>query len=244
MPSSVLLFAGCFVIWAFVHSLLADPGVKGRVRRALGAKASRWYRLAYGAFAVLSIVPMLILLVVLPDRVLYSIPSPWRWPMVAVQALAVVGLTATVLQTGAFRFLGITQALAPGEDENGPLQVRGFYCRVRHPLYAFSLAALWFTPLMTANLLTAFVLVTLYFLVGSIHEEQQLVLQFGMAYREYQRHVPRLIPRPGQCYEPRRLSGVAGAAAPDSRSPGAILGSQQAGESDRPGDEDRSQGTP
>jgi protein-S-isoprenylcysteine O-methyltransferase Ste14 len=80
--------------------------------------------------------------------------------------------------------------------------VRGFYCYVRHPIYSFSLLLLWLTPAMTVNLLTVYVLTTLYFYVGSLHEERRLLAEFGEAYRDYQQQVPRLIPRPGRCYAP------------------------------------------
>jgi protein-S-isoprenylcysteine O-methyltransferase Ste14 len=36
--------------------------------------------------------------------------------------------------------------------------------------------------------------VTLYIYLGSIHEERRLVREFGRAYQEYQRQVPRLLP--------------------------------------------------
>jgi hypothetical protein len=55
---------------------------------------------------------------------------------------------------------------------------------------------------MTMNLLTLYVLTTLYFVVGSVHEEHRLLDEFGAAYRDYQRQVPRLIPRPERCCAP------------------------------------------
>ncbi|RME58991.1 MAG: isoprenylcysteine carboxylmethyltransferase family protein, partial [Caldilineae bacterium] len=38
-------------------------------------------------------------------------------------------------------------------------------------------------------------LATLYFYVGSIHEEHRLERVYGDAYRAYRRRTPRLIPR-------------------------------------------------
>jgi protein-S-isoprenylcysteine O-methyltransferase Ste14 len=66
----------------------------------------------------------------------------------------------------------------------------------------FGILFIWLTPAMTMNLLTLYVLTTLYFVVGSVHEEHRLLDEFGAAYRDYQRQVPRLIPRPGRCYAP------------------------------------------
>ena len=56
---------------------------------------------------------------------------------------------------------------------------------------------------MTVNLLTTYLLITLYFYIGSIYEERRLVVEFGQTYREYQQCVPRLIPWRGRCYRPQ-----------------------------------------
>ena len=110
------------------------------------------------------------------------------------------GAAVAVAQTGVFRFVGLTQVLAGQPEEGGPLQVRGLYCYVRHPSYFFSLVVIWLTPLMTINLLAVYLLFTLYFYLGSLHEESRLVAEFGAAYEVYRQHVPRLVPRLRRCY--------------------------------------------
>jgi steroid 5-alpha reductase family enzyme len=190
MGSSVLILAVYFCVWALVHSLLASLPVKDGVRRALGSGVERWYRLAYVVLATVTASPMLWMVARLPDRTLYVAPSPWRWLMVA------------VVQAGPAYFLGLSQWLARRRAQAGVLQVRGFYCWVRHPLYLFSIILLWLTPTMTANLCTLYALMTLYFYVGSFHEENRLLVEFGVVYRDYQHLVPRLIPWPGRCYVP------------------------------------------
>jgi protein-S-isoprenylcysteine O-methyltransferase Ste14 len=47
---------------------------------------------------------------------------------------------------------------------------------------------------MTTNLLTTYLLFTLYFYFGSVFEERRLLAEFGEAYQDYQRRVPRFIP--------------------------------------------------
>jgi protein-S-isoprenylcysteine O-methyltransferase Ste14 len=197
---STLTLVIYFIAWAVVHSLLASLRVKRWVRQAFGASVDRWYRAVYVLFALASFAPIPLLLVILLDRTLYVVPAPWRWLMVLGQVGGAVGAVAAIMQTGAFRFVGLAQALAGWPEEGGPLHVRGLYCYVRHPSYFFSLLVIWLTPLMTVNLLALYVLFTLYFYVGSMHEESRLVAEFGAAYEEYQRHVPRLIPRLRRCY--------------------------------------------
>jgi protein-S-isoprenylcysteine O-methyltransferase Ste14 len=58
---------------------------------------------------------------------------------------------------------------------------------------------IWFPPVLTVNLLVFNLLATLYFWLGSLHEERRLMAEFGDAYRQYQRTVPPFLPwpRPG-----------------------------------------------
>jgi len=48
---------------------------------------------------------------------------------------------------------------------------------------------------MTVNLLVIYLLTTVYLYLGSLHWERRLVAQFGDEYREYQKHVHRIIPQ-------------------------------------------------
>jgi protein-S-isoprenylcysteine O-methyltransferase Ste14 len=203
MLTSILILSVFFIVYAVFHSLLASSWFKGWIRRRFGPGSDRWYRLFYNIVAVITLLPLFPMLALLPDRILYIVPSPWRWLMVGGQLLALTGLGVALLQTDPWHFLGLSQLISgqPVEMESsGSLTVKGFYCWVRHPLYFFSLLFLWLTPAMTVNLLVTYLLFTLYFYIGSIHEERRLVSEFGRAYRAYQQQVPRLIPRPWRCY--------------------------------------------
>jgi protein-S-isoprenylcysteine O-methyltransferase Ste14 len=200
MFSSVLVLSSFFVLYAVAHSLLASLPLKGWARHIFGSSTHRWYRLAYNLFATITLLPIVPLLALLPDRTLYVVPSPWRWVMVGGQVLALGGGGVTLLQTGLFHFLGVAQLFVEQPAESGSLSIQGFYKRVRHPLYSFSLLFLWLTPVMSVNLLTTYALFTIYFYVGSIYEERRLLAEFGPTYRDYQQRVPRLIPIPGRRY--------------------------------------------
>lgn len=202
MLSSVLVLTAFFVVWALVHSLLASLPLKSWTRRVFGAGVDRWYRLAFNAFAAITILPIFPMLALLPDRTLYVVPAPRRWLLMGGQGLALIGLLGSFLQAGVLHFLGLAQSFARQPTSTGLLEVRGFYCYVRHPNYSFSILLLWLTPVMTVNSLTIYILITLYFYLGSFHEERRLLAEFGAAYQDYQQQVPRLIPRPGRCYSP------------------------------------------
>jgi len=141
MGSSVAILSVYFVVWAVVHSWLASLRFKAWTRRQLGPGVDRWYRLAYVVFATLTLLPLLAMVALLPDRALYVVAPPWRWLMVLGQMAALAGLAGAVLQTGPSYFLGLSQLFGQQSVE-GDLQVHGFYCRVRHPLYLFAILGL------------------------------------------------------------------------------------------------------
>jgi protein-S-isoprenylcysteine O-methyltransferase Ste14 len=71
----------------------------------------------------------------------------------------------------------------------------GPYRLVRHPLYVGWITMFWATPALSighmlfASLMTAYILVAIYF------EERNLVGEFGEEYEAYRRTTPMLVPR-------------------------------------------------
>ena len=171
MIVSILVIAGAFALWSVVHSFLASRWLKRRAHRALGESLYRWYRVTYVGFAVASLLFVLALVPLFPDRTLYSVPSPWRYLMMGVvQLTAVAGLVVSLLQAGVMHFLGVSSLLGEEAPPSSRLQVRGLYRLVRHPNYLFGIIFIWTMPLMTANLATLFACMTLYLVIGSYHE--------------------------------------------------------------------------
>lgn len=184
-------------LWGIVHSLLASMGFKALFRRRLGDRFMRSYRLVYNLFAAVTFLPVLYLMVTLPDQPLYQVPAPWRWFMLAGQGLSALLLLVAVLQTGLLSFAGLRQLVE--EEESGHLVTNGLYRFVRHPLYTFGLLALWLSPSMTVNSLIVYVSLTIYILVGIIFEERKLLRTFGQEYARYKSITPMLLPglKPG-----------------------------------------------
>jgi protein-S-isoprenylcysteine O-methyltransferase Ste14 len=193
MMRSALLIFSAVLLYGLVHSFLASLWFKERIHAWLGDVASRWYRLAYNLFAVISLLPVLALPAVLPDRRLYVIPSPWLYLSIAGQLLAGVALAAGLLQTGVWSFLGLRQ-LVEGEEKPSELVVKGLYRYVRHPLYTAGLVLIWLMPVMTVNILSLNVGLSLYLVAGAYFEERKLKREFGEAYKRYQARTPMFIP--------------------------------------------------
>lgn len=194
MFSSVILIFLAVAVYGAVHSLLASLWAKAHARRLFGPLADRIYRLGYNVFAVLSLLPVLALPLVLPDRPLYSIPFPYLLLSLSVQALAGAVVLVGLLQTGLGSFLGLRQLAAPPVEREARLVVRGLYRWVRHPLYTAALVFLWLTPVMTVNVAALNAGLTAYLVIGALFEERRLLKEFGPAYARYRDETPMLIP--------------------------------------------------
>jgi methanethiol S-methyltransferase len=179
-------------LWGVIHSLLASLGFKNFLRRALGDGFMKSYRLLYNVFAVISITPVLYLMVSLPDKILYQVPIPWKYLMLAGQGISALFLFAAVLQTDILSFAGLRQLVE--EDKAGNLVTTGLYRFVRHPLYTFSLLILWFSPSITMNTLIVYTALTFYVFIGIIFEERKLLREFGSKYTDYKLTTPMLLP--------------------------------------------------
>lgn len=183
--------------YGVVHSWLASNQAKHLAVRWLGQPAyQRFYRLFFSVIGTVTALPLLALTAWLPDRAIYTIPAPWVYGTLLVQALAIIGLLAGVMQTGALAFIGLRQALAPGaaRPADEQLVTNGLYAWVRHPLYTASLLFIWLTPVMTWNILALNLGLTAYLLIGSIFEERKLLQQFGKDYEAYRGRTPRIVP--------------------------------------------------
>jgi len=190
---SIITILLSLAIWGAIHSLLASHFAKDMLVGILGRGLGRFYRFGYNVFAVVSFSPILYLMGILPDRMVYEVPSPWNLAMLAGQLVAAALLLVAFLQTDSLSFIGLRQFFEEKEN-SGPLVTRGLYRMVRHPLYTFSLLYIWLMPTVSQNSLTLYIGATIYVLVGIYFEERKLLRDFGDAYAAYKRTTPMLIP--------------------------------------------------
>jgi methanethiol S-methyltransferase len=181
-------------LWGIVHSLLASTGIKDLFRRTFGNGFMKFYRLFYNVFSVVSILPVLYLMLTLPDDALYQVPAPFNYVMGVGQGVSVALLLVAALQTDLLSFAGLRQLFE--EEKTGKLITGGLYRFVRHPLYTFGLLILWLSPNMSVNTFVVYLALTLYILIGIYFEERKLLRDFGQEYVEYRSRTPMLIPGP------------------------------------------------
>jgi methanethiol S-methyltransferase len=194
MPTSFWIILLAVFVYGLLHSLLASLWAKAQARRWFGPVADRWFRLLYNFLAVLLLVPVLLLPIILPDKVIYSIPMPWRLINYAGQLLAIMMLIYGVKQTGISNFSGLRQLITPEDLDPPRLVTGGLYNYMRHPLYTAGLLFIWLTPTMTCNLLALYIGLTCYIIIGAYFEERKLLREFGETYLAYKQKTPMLIP--------------------------------------------------
>ena len=197
-------------LWALVHSVLASKQAKDLARRISGSRyRDGLYRFAFNAQSVVSLLWAALRFSRLPDRELYRVRPPWSWLFRASQAASLGVLLSGVRVMGILRFAGLTslqdllvgRELRPAPEAQGPplgsddeVVKAGAFRFSRHPGNLGALGFFLFLPRMTANRAVLLVLVGLYVVLGSLHEEHRLRAAYGAAYERYRRAVPFLVP--------------------------------------------------
>ena len=196
LPDYALFIVRC-ILFGVAHSLFAAKRTKQAFSRVAG-REPRFYRLLYN----LASLAMLgwVMAAYRTSPLLYAAPGIWRWVLYAAQLVVATVIFRCVRQTGAGDFLGIDQ-LRSAIAQPRKLVTSGWYARVRHPLYLFSVLFLVLNPVMTARWFLLTIFSTAYFIVGGMLEERRLLNEFGDEYKSYRQRVPFMIPSvpgPGQ----------------------------------------------
>lgn len=178
--------------YGMLHSLLASRAVKQAVLGRFGSVAGRLYRLGFNATAIVTLIPVLVVLAGNMGAVVFIAPMPWAAVFVALQIVGLVLLGVSFLTSDPMHFIGIRQL--SGNDPEPRLVTSGAYGIVRHPLFSTALLALWCFPVLTTGTLAFDLAATVYILIGSEWEERRLVEEFGEDYVRYRSRVARLIP--------------------------------------------------
>lgn len=186
-----IIFA--MVDYGVLHTLLASNQVKNRIKKQNPAFYARYYRLIYNIIGSVTLIPVGLLVMILPDQPLYKIPYPFILITLMVQGLAGLGALVVLSGTGAGSFLGLNQLMGMNEGP-GRLKTDGFYRYMRHPLYTLSLVIIWLLPWMTVNRLALIASTTAYLLIGAIFEERKMRQEFGEEYAHYKAVTPMFIP--------------------------------------------------
>lgn len=188
------LLAGCWVLFALLHSLMASLRWKNFLMQRMG-HSYRYYRLLYSGFnfALLG----LILWYQFSHASVQLFPgfvSQWAGFPLAAAGLWVMGVCIRKYFANLSGVDVFTKKSAPMV-----LETSGLHRYVRHPLYSGTLLFMWALFLIFPALANAIACVvsTVYVLIGISIEERKLVVEYGEGYVQYAKRTPRLIPLTG-----------------------------------------------
>ncbi len=189
-----------WIAWCGLHSVLICVPVTNYFERLLGANF-RFYRLAYNliSIATLAVPVFLTLSIQRSETVLLA----WTG-MAETIRFFLIGMAVILFISGGKHydlnyFLGVSQARTRHAShllkDEPVFTVSGVSLMIRHPWYLGGILIVWSAPnsFFPSTLITA-VIISVYFLVGTMLEEHKLVKHFGDAYRNYQRDVSMLFP--------------------------------------------------
>ena len=196
LAANQVLPAFLWILWCTLHSTLIATPVTDYLKKKLSDRF-RFYRLFFNAVSLATLLPV----------VYYSIPirqAPvfrWEGPLMIVKYL-LLATSITLFVAGGrhysmSQFLGIRQIKTgranPVLSEYDTFNTSGILSAIRHPWYTASLIFIWAKDINLSTLLINIV-ISAYFVVGTILEERKLLLEFGEKYREYQKSVSMFLP--------------------------------------------------
>ena len=187
-------------IWAgycFLHSFLISVRFTNYLTRVLKNYYS-FYRLFYALISLVLLVWVINYTAPLDTTIIITYVPPWSIiQQVTMWGSLLMFFWAFFFNYDSLSFFGIRQILNfkklkttnPSEE----IKKNGLLAVTRHPMYLALIIYLWSQTFRVADIVVNIVL-TIYVIIGTVLEEKKLVLEFGDAYRKYQREVPMLVP--------------------------------------------------
>jgi len=194
--NQIAILSGLWICWCTLHSLLITRGVIAFFKSILKEKFA-YYRLYYNFFSILTLIPLLFYHFSIRERILFDWPGVWLLLKVAMY------IGAFKLFYGGYRVYDlqyvsglkqIREFLKEKKSATMPFKTSGILKYVRHPWYAGGILLVWSFGVITDVSLVIKIILTGYFIIGTILEERKLVAEIGEPYNEYCRQVPMLIP--------------------------------------------------
>lgn len=180
-----------WIMYCFIHSLLANDLIKIRIESFLKVNSNK-YRLIYNIIAFLNLVIVLLYHFSLQSFILFNIPV-----INIVFAMIFIAGGMIIMSICILKYFSQLSGLAGRQKIEKPvLETTGIHSYVRHPLYLGTfifLVGLFLKDPLISNLIAMVIIIT-YTIIGIRFEERKLLKEFGDQYMLYKKNVPMLIP--------------------------------------------------
>lgn len=186
-------------MWAgfgMIHSILIDLRVSNWAKRVMG-RYFAFYRLGYNLLSLVLVSVLLYITKTLDSELILKFLPLWTILQQVLLVGSVVVIIWTFLSYDVLEFVGIRQLMHFDKKKDfyypKTITKKGLLGIVRHPIYFSTIVFMWSLNSTRVDIVTHLVL-TIYILLGIRLEESKLVKEFGLAYTQYQKEVPALIP--------------------------------------------------
>jgi len=157
----------------------------------------RFYRLFYNTVSLVTLVPLVYYSISIRQAPVFR----WEGHLVIVKYLLLATSIYLFIAGGRHynmsQFLGIRQIKTGRANrtlsEYDSFNTSGILGALRHPWYTGAIIAVWAGDISPSTFLINMI-ISAYFIIGTILEERKLLLEFGEKYREYQKNVSMFIP--------------------------------------------------
>ena len=192
-----LIISLIWVGYCFLHSFLISIRFTNIITRLL-KNYYAFYRLFYILISLVLLIWVIDYSSQIDNKIIISYGSPLSIiRYVLMYGSLLIFFWAFFFNYDSLSFFGIRQILNfkklktinPSEE----IKNNGLLAVTRHPMYLALIIYLWSQTFRLADIVVNIVL-TIYVIIGTVLEEKKLVLEFGDAYRKYQREVPMLVP--------------------------------------------------
>jgi protein-S-isoprenylcysteine O-methyltransferase Ste14 len=182
-----------WLLFCILHSWLIAVSTTRVLKRVMGDHF-RWFRLYYNAGSLIALVALLIATHNVTGRPVFAWDGGLRIPQYALVALSTIIFVVGARGYNLADFLGIGHLVhAKHPVTSSSIQSSGLHGIIRHPWYTGVFVLLWAHDQTTTSVAVNLVL-SGYLVIGTMLEERKLILEFGDAYRDYQRLVSMFVP--------------------------------------------------
>ncbi len=198
MISDYFILASLWLCWCAVHSGMICVTATEYLRRRFGTRF-RFYRLVFNLVAIATLIPILLFGQSIQGCVVFRLEGWMTVIQIIILSVAFFLFFAGARHYDKLQFLGLHQIRTGAShrtlNETGKLDTTGILGITRHPWYLAAILLIWaaYRSLDVSTLITNIIL-TIYLIVGTFLEERKLVMEYGEAYRRYQKEVSMLIP--------------------------------------------------
>jgi len=183
--------------YCFLHSYLISISFTKYITRLL-KNYYAFYRLFYVSISLVLLIPLINYTNQIDRAIIISYDSPW--PVIRyifMYGSLLLFFWAFFFSYDSLSFFGIRQILnfKKNKEKNSTADIKlnGLLGIIRHPMYLALIIYLWCQTFRVVDIIVNIILTT-YVIIGTILEEKKLILEFGEAYKRYQKQVPMLIP--------------------------------------------------